>query len=67
MTFLTTYFACHRFAVVKQVQPLLAAVFVLDFCHFALILVVQNDVNIGVLAEAEAKQTLKHDGCQFKL
>ena len=52
------YLSSDGFAIVKQVMSLLPTVFVSDFGHFSLILIVQNYVNVGILAEAEAKETL---------
>lgn len=53
------YFSCDRFAVIKQVQSFFPAIFILDVAHFAFILVIKNNVNVGILTEIETKETLK--------
>ena len=50
--------ASDRFAVKEEVVPFLPTVLVFYFGHLALILAIEDDVNVGVLSKIEAEQTL---------
>ena len=52
------HFASHRFAVKEQIVAFFSAIFIADFGHFALILIVQYYVNVSVLAETQSEETL---------
>ena len=46
------------FAIVEQVEPLFATVLVFDVGHLALVLAVQDDVDVGILPKVDTKEAL---------